>query len=70
MKFGLSWGKMAVTHFVTQFTQVLRHFGVYSSKQKQLFRETVFKFGLILVKKMVSVSTKLILEKSAKTKKN
>ena len=26
--------EMAVTHFVTQFTHVSRHFGVYSRKQK------------------------------------
>ena len=34
--------KMAVTHFVTQFTHVSRHFGVYSRKQKNIFRENCF----------------------------
>ena len=28
LKFGLTWGKMAVTHFVTQFTHDSKHFGV------------------------------------------
>ena len=35
--------KMAVTHFVTRFTHVPRHFGVYCRKQiKQMFRENCF----------------------------
>ena len=34
--------KMAVTYFVTQFTHVSRHFGVYSRKQKKSFRENCF----------------------------
>ena len=33
---------MAVTHFVTQFTYVSRHVGVYCRKQKKLFRENWF----------------------------
>ena len=33
---------MAVTHFVTQIMHVSRHFGVYSRKQKKLFRENGF----------------------------
>ena len=32
----INWVKMAATHFVTQFTHVSRHFGVYSNKQKKM----------------------------------
>ena len=55
---------MAVTHFLTQFTHVSRHFGAYSRKQTKLFRENCFE-------NVVSdyVSTKLILETSRTTKK-
>ena len=35
--------KMAVTHFVTQFIHVSRHFGVYSSKQKKSVEKTGLK---------------------------
>ena len=36
--------KMAVTHFVTQFTHVSRHFEVYRRKQKnKKIRENCFK---------------------------
>ena len=36
--------KMAVTHFVTHFTHVSRHSGIYCRKQqKKLFRENCFK---------------------------
>ena len=36
--------KMALTHFVTQFTHVSRHFRVYSRKQnkEKWFRENCF----------------------------
>ena len=34
---------MAVTHFVTHFTQVSRHFGVYCRKQKYSLGKTVMK---------------------------
>ena len=34
--------KMAITHFVTQYTHVSIHFGVYCRKQKQMFRENCF----------------------------
>ena len=33
---------MAVTHFVTHFTHVSRHFGVKCRKQKKMFREKCF----------------------------
>ena len=33
---------MAVTHFVTQFTHVCRHFEAYCRKQKQNLRENCF----------------------------
>ena len=62
--------KMAVTHFVTHFTHVSRHFGVYCRKQnKKCLGKTVWKYGLRFKEKIVYVSTKLLLEKSAKTKK-
>ena len=35
--------KMAVTHFVTQFTHVSRHLGVFSKKQKKCLGKTVHK---------------------------
>ena len=39
--------KKAVTHFVTQFTHVSKHFGVYSRKQrKDIWRKMFSKCGL------------------------
>ena len=35
--------KIAVTHFVTHFTHVYRHFAVYCRKQKNCLGKTVFK---------------------------
>ena len=59
--------KMAVTHFVTQFTNVSKHFGDYIRKKK-ILRKTVLKIQF-QIKKMAYLSTKLRLEKNAKTKK-
>ena len=46
--------KMAVTHFVTQFTHVSRHFEVYSRKEKyclgKTFENVVLKNGLCVHK--------------------
>ena len=69
LKFGLSWGN---NDFVTQFTHVFRQFGVNCRKQKQNFLgKTVLKiWSQIYPKKTAYVSTKLLLEKNAKTKKN
>ena len=60
---------MAVTHLVTQFTQVSTHFGVYSRKQTKLFWKTLLKIWSRIWETMVYLSTKLLLEKSAKNKK-
>ena len=60
MKFGFTWGKMAVTHFVAQFTHVSRHFGVYSRKKKYIYVQ--------IREKMAYVSIKLLLEKCSKIK--
>ena len=65
LKFGLSWGKMAVTHFVMHVTHVLR---VYKRKQKNCLGKTLLKIWLRFDKKSARLSTKLLLEKSAKTK--
>ena len=51
---------MAGTHFVTQFTQVSRHFEF--TVEKKMFRENI-------VKKVVDVSTKLLLEKVQELRK-
>ena len=42
---------MAVTHFVTQFTHVSKHFSVYSRKQKILLMENCFKNVILTCKK-------------------
>ena len=42
---------MAVTHFVTQFTHVSRHFGLYSRKQTNFFGKTVLKMRSQIYKK-------------------
>ena len=57
--------KMAVMHFVTHFTHVSRHFGVYC--KKKLFMENCFENVVSDVNK--KWPAKLLLEKSAKTKK-
>ena len=59
---------MAVTHFVTQFKPVSRHFGVYSRKQKKFGRENYFENVVSDLQKKNLCPQKL-LEKSAKTKK-
>ena len=60
---------MAVTHFVTQFTHVSRHFGVYSRKQnKKCLGKTVLIMWFQICDKMAYVSTKLLLEKSEEKK--
>ena len=61
---------MSVMHFVTQFTQVSRHFLVYSRKSKKKLGKTVWKmWSQICEKKMVYVSTQLLLEKVQKLRK-
>ena len=61
--------KMAVTHFVTQFTHVSRHFGVCSRKQnKNYLGKTVLKMWSQILRKMACVSTKLLLEKNEEKK--
>ena len=62
--------KMAVMHFVTQFTHVSIHFGVYSRKQQILFRENCFENVVSNLKKNVLCVHKTTFRKSAKTKKN
>ena len=57
--------KMAIAHFVMQFTHVSRHFGVYSRKQKNSLGRTVLNMW-----SQIFGSTKLLSEKSANTKKN
>ena len=42
-----------VTHFVTQFSHVSKHFGVYSRKQKKIFRENCFENVVSYLKKNV-----------------
>ena len=65
MKFGLSWGK----NFVTQFTHVFRHFGVYSRKQNKIVLGKLFyKCALRFKEKMAYVSTKQLSKKSTKNK--
>ena len=60
---------LAVTHFVTQFTHVFRHPRVKSRKQKKFFRENCFDNVVSdLWKRKKIVSTKVLLEKSSKTK--
>ena len=59
------WVKMAVTHFVTQFTHVSRHFGLYNRKQNKKY---LGKMWSQICKKIAYVSTKLLLEKSTKKK--
>ena len=63
------WVKIAVTHFVTQFTHVSRLFGVNSIKQRKIFRENCFENVVSDLQKISYVSAKLLLEKSAKTKR-
>ena len=59
--------KMAVTHFVMQFTHVSRHFWVYS-REKKMFRENCFENeGSDLTKNSLYVH-KTILEKMQKVK--
>ena len=62
---------LGIAHFVTHFTHVPRHFGVSVKNKKKLFRENWFENVASDVKKKIALaSTKLLLEKSAKTKKN
>ena len=59
---------MAVMLFVTQFTHISRHFGVHNRKQKKMIKKKLFwKYGLRFEDIIAYVSTKLLLEKSAKT---
>ena len=55
MKCGLSWGKKAITHSVTQF--------------HKLVGKTVMKVWSQIYEKISYMSTKLLLAKSAKKKK-
>ena len=62
---------MAVTHFVTQFIHVSRHFGVYISKEKIIVKKKLsWKCGLRFNQKIAYMSAKLLLDKSIKTKTN
>ena len=45
--------KKVVTHFVTQFTHVPKHFGVYGRKPKKIVRENCFKNQVSDLKKNV-----------------
>ena len=59
--------KMAVTHFVTHFTHVSRHFGVYSRIQKKnCLGKTVLKIWSQMLQKNGLIVHKPTLEKSAK----
>ena len=57
-------------HFVSQFAHVSRHFGVYtySRKQEKYLGKTVLRMWSQIKRKISYVSTKLLFEKSAKTK--
>ena len=68
MKFGLSWGKMSITHFVTQFSHVSRHFGVYNRKQKKIVRESCFKNWCHIKKNGIFVHIKKRRKKSERKK--
>ena len=59
---------MAVTHFVTQFTHISRHPRVKNRKQKKCLGKTVLKMWSQICGKKVNESTKVLLEKSSKTK--
>ena len=62
---------MAVTHFVTHFTHVSRHFGVYCRKQnKKCLGKTVLKMGSQMLTKNGLKVAKTTFRKSAKTKIN
>ena len=51
--------KMVVTHFVTQFTHVSRHFGVNSRKQKQMFIKNCLKTWSQIRKKKGSMCSQI-----------
>ena len=61
--------KMAVMHFVTQFTHVSRHFGVFR-KQKKIFRENCFENLFSDLKKYVLCVHTTTFRKNAKKNKN
>ena len=61
---------MAVTHFVTHFTHVSRHFGVYSRKQQKRFKENCFENKVSDVNKNGLKVHKAIFFKVRKLKKN
>ena len=64
-KFGFSGVKMAVKHFVSQFTHVSKHLG-FTVGKKNVLRKLFWKCGIRCLTKKASLSTKLLLEKSAK----
>ena len=69
MKFGLSWDKMAVTHIVTHLNMFLDILEFTEENKKNCLGKTVLKiWSQMLTKNGLSVH-KLLLEKSAKTKK-
>jgi hypothetical protein len=67
LKFGLLWGKKAVTHFVTQFSHVSKHFGVYSRKQNK--NVSVLKKNVLCVHKTTFRKKCINKEKKKKKKK-
>ena len=61
--------KMAVTHFVTHFTHVSRHLGVYCRKQKNCWGKTVMKlWSQMLTKNCVKVHKTTFRKKVRKLK--
>ena len=61
---------MAGMHFLTQFTHLSRQIRVQSRKKKHCLGKTVLNMMTQICEQMAYVSTKLLLEKSAKTKQN
>ena len=59
---------MAVTHFVTQFTHISRHFGVYSRKQKKMVRANCFESVVSDLKKKCLCVHKTTFRKKCKNK--
>ena len=61
---------MAVTHFVTHFTHVSRHFGGYCRKKTKILRENCFENVVSEINgKWFKKSTKLLLERVQRIKK-
>ena len=59
---------MAITHFLTQFTHVSRHFGVNSRKQKKWVGKTVLKKRFQICEKIAFTHKKMQKLRKIKTK--